>query len=253
MRWGWGALVLLALGLLTLGCGYGVSSQKRGTPEDDFAAAKRELDEGHSFDAVIKLTEFIERHPGSVLVDQAIFLRGRAHQAQKDWALAATDFQRVVQDFPESRFACDAEFALGECYWHQSRKWQYEQDDTHRTIDQLRRYLTRCPDHGRRAAADSLIALARDRLGEKGFRTAELYARMRQREAALIYCDVVINDFADTRWVCEARRLKVELLVVLRRQEAAKSEIQLVREHCAHSPEIQERVGRLEHELGGGS
>jgi outer membrane protein assembly factor BamD len=237
-----------------LGCAYGASSQKTGTPEDDFAAAKRELDEGHAFDAVLRLTEFIERHPGSVLVDQAIFLRGRAHQAQKDWPLAATDFQRVVQDFPESRFACDAEFALGECYWQQSRKWPYEQDDTHRTIDQLRRYLTRCPDHGRRGGADSLVARARDRLAEKRFHTAELYARMRQREAAIIYCDLLIDEFADTRWVCEARRLKVEALVALGRLDDARSEIQLVREQCAHAPGIQERVGRIEQEaLGGGN
>jgi outer membrane protein assembly factor BamD len=235
-----------------LGCATAGSSRDSGTPEADFAAAKREFDEGHYFDAVLRLGEFIERHPGSVLVDQAIYLRGRAHQAQKDWALAAADFERLVQDFPESRNACDAEFALGECYWNQSRKWPYEQNETRRAIEQFKRYLSRCPEHPRRGEAESLIARARDRLAEKEFHAAELYYRHEEYEAALIYCDVVATDFADTRWACDARRLKAELLVELRRHEEARTEIQWLREHCASARGVAETVGRLESRIGKG-
>ncbi len=246
-----GGLALRILGALVLGCA-AASTRNPGTPEEDFAAAKREFDERHFFDAVLRLGEFIEHHPGSVLVDQAIYLRGRAHQEQKDWALAAADFERVVQDFPESRFACDAEFALGECYWKQSRKWPYDQTETRRTVDQFRRYLTRCPDHPRKAEAEGIIAKARGRLAEKEFHTAELYTRMHQYEAALVYCDTVITDYADTAWVCGARRLKASVLATLNRPDEAKSELDWVRGNCGNPPGVPESVEQGDRTSSGG-
>ena len=146
-----------ALLLLGLGCSYAGQSKPGGAPEDDFAAAKAEYESGHYFDAVQKLEQFIDQHPGSVLVDQAIFTLGKAYEAQKDWVMAATQFERLVRDFPESRSTCDAEFLLGRSYWRQSRNAPYDQSETRRALDQLKRYTGRCPDHASLGDADSLI------------------------------------------------------------------------------------------------
>jgi outer membrane protein assembly factor BamD len=237
--------------LFALGCAATGASHKPGaTPEDDYAAARREFEAGHMYDAVLLLTEFIDKHPGSVLVDQAIFTLGLAHQAQKDWVLAATEFERLVRDFPESRSACDAEFALGECYWRESRKPNYDQHETQQAIDQFKRYLTRCPDDSRRAAAESLIAVARDKLAKKQLGNAELYARMHDREPALVYCDLVLSDFGDTRWVCDARALRALLLAEMGRRDEVRAEIEWLRERCVHAPKVMERVEKLEGEIG---
>jgi outer membrane protein assembly factor BamD len=225
-----------ALLLLGLGCTYAGQSKPGGAPEDDFAAAKAEYESGHYFDAVQKLEAFIDQHPGSVLVDQAIFTLGKAYEAQKDWVMAATQFERLVRDFPESRSTCDAEFLLGSCYWRQSRNAPYDQSETRRALDQLRRYTGRCPDHAALGAADSLIGLARDRLAEKQYRAAELYRRRKEREAAVVYCDLIVEEFSDTRWICPARLMRADLLLHVARVPDAKLDVDWLRENCP--PEI---------------
>jgi outer membrane protein assembly factor BamD len=233
--------------LLGPGCAYVRDSKPPETPEDEFAEAKKEYEEGHYYDAVQMLTAFIDKHPGSVLVDQAIFFLGQSYVGQKDWILASTEFERLVRDFPDSRHACDAEFALGSCYWRESKKPSYDQEQTNQAVEQLHRYRGRCPDHPRAATADSILALARDRLAEKRYRTAELYKRLGQSESAIIYCNLVVEEYGDSRWVCPARRLKVELLARVLRRDEARSELRWLKENCPDEPGL----GELERQLGG--
>ena len=221
-----------ALFLVVLGCAYAGQSKPGGAPEDDFAAAKAEYEAGHYFDAVQKLEQFIDQHPGSVLVDQAIFTLGKAYEAQKDWVMAATEFERLVRDFPESRSVCESEFLLGRCYWRQARNVPYDQSETRRAMDQLRRFTARCPEHASVGAADSLIGLARDRLAEKHYRAAELYRRRKEREAAVVYCDLIVDEFSDTRWICPARLMRADLLLQVVRAPDAELDIAWLREHC---------------------
>jgi len=232
-----------------LGCAYTGSSKPASTPESEFEAAKREYDERHYFDAVLKLTEFIDRNPGSILVDQAIFYLGKSYQAQKDWVLAAAELERLVRDFPESRSVCDAEYSLAQCYWEQSRKPQYDQRETEQAIVQLDRFISRCPEHPGVEEAEALIARARDRLAEKRYRAARLYYKMKDLESALIYCDLLLEDYADSRWACDARRLKAEILIALERAEEARVVIDRLRENCADSDGLKERIEELELEL----
>jgi outer membrane protein assembly factor BamD len=222
--------------LIGLGCTYAGQTKSGGTPEEIFEAAKREYQEGHYFDAVQKLEAFIDQHPGSVLVDQAIFVLGQSYAAQKDWVMAGTEFERLVRDFPESRSTCDAEFLLGQCYWRQSRRAPYDQSETRRALDQLRRYQNRCPEHPSKTAADSLIGLAQDRLAEKHYRAAELYRKRKERHAAVVYCDLIVNDFPDTRWICPARLMRADLLLQVARAEDAGADIEWLEANCP--PEV---------------
>lgn len=240
---------ILAVVLIGLGCAYARDSKPPESPEEEFALARKECEEGHYYDAVQQLTAFLDKHPGSVLVDQAIYFLGQAYMGQKDWILAATEFERLVRDFPDSRYACDAEFDLGYCYWREAKPAVFDQEQTDDAVAQLHRFRGRCPDHPRTAAADSLLGLARDRLAEKRYRTAELYKRMGQGESGIIYCNLVIEEYGDTRWLCPARRLKAELLYRLLRRDEARSELDWLRANCPDEPGL----GELGRNLGVGS
>jgi outer membrane protein assembly factor BamD len=243
----WGVLLLLIV--LAFGCAYTGASKTAATPEEEYEEARREYEEGHYFDAVLKLSEFIDRYPGSILVDQAIFTLGKSYQAQKDWVLAAAEFERLVRDFPESRSACDAEKALGECYWEQSRKPQYDQRETEQALIQFNRYLNRCPDHPDRAEAEEIVREGRDRLAEKCLRTARLYAKMKKRQSAVIYCDLLLADYGDSRWVCEARELRARLLIDLGRYAEARTDVQWLRENCQDAEGLTRAIEELEVEI----
>jgi len=244
----WASGALVAAALVGLGCAYAREAKPPETPEEEFAEAKKECEEGNYYDAVQELTAFIDKHPGSVLVDQAIYFLGQAYMGQKDWILAATELERLVRDFPDSRYACDAEFDLGYCYWRDAKPAVYDQEQTMDAVEQLHRYRGRCPDHPRAATADSLLGLARDRLAEKRFRTAELYKRLGQSESGIIYCNLVVEEYGDTRWVCPARRLKTELLYRVLRRDEARTELERLQVDCPEEPGLDE----LARKLGGG-
>jgi outer membrane protein assembly factor BamD (BamD/ComL family) len=103
-------------------------------------------------------------------------------------------------------------------------------------LDQLRSYQNRCPEHPSKTAADSLIGLAQDRLAEKHYRAAELYRKRKERQAAVVYCDLIVNDFPDTRWICPARLMRADLLLQVARAEDAGADIEWLEANCP--PEV---------------
>jgi outer membrane protein assembly factor BamD len=209
--WDWrGVAWALVLAWAGLACAVQSSTEKSG-PQVDFDRAFKDYSEEHYYDAVLKFTDFIREHPGSVLVDQAIYYRGMSHFKQKDWVMATADFERLVRDFPESRFASDAEYQLAEAYWEQSRKPTYDQEETRLAIRQWERALARHPDSPRADAAREGIRKGRERLAEKRYNTARFYlTKLKYRQSALVYFGIVIDEYGDTSWAAKAHRQRLE-------------------------------------------
>jgi outer membrane protein assembly factor BamD len=242
---GLGRTLGAALPLLVLACAYAADPQESGV-EVDFEDAREDFESGHHFDAVLKFSDFIREYPGSVLVDQAIYYRGRSYYEQKDWILAAADFERVVRDFPESRFACDAQLWLAETYWKQSRKAPYDQEETRLAIDEYERFQRRCPRHEAIPDIPDRIARARGRLAEKQYRAARLYDKLDQPESELIYLGIVVDQYPDTEWAITARQDRARLLIDLGRIDEARSDIEWLRERQAADDALLRRFSELD-------
>lgn len=87
-----------------------------------------ELDQKETNDALVHFRLFIDDNPGSPLVDQAsqriedcrsllahkLFLSGRLYQRQGHVDAAATLYQKLLQDFPDTHWYWEAVAALGE-------------------------------------------------------------------------------------------------------------------------------------------
>ncbi len=241
----WWSQISLSLPLLVLACGYAADPQPTGV-DGDFEQALEEYETGHYFDAVLKLSDFIREHPGSVLVDQAIYYRAMSYIEQKDWIMAATDFERLVRDFPESRHVCDAEFGLGETYWRQSRKSAYDQYETDLALAQFERCQARCPTHPQAAEVPGKIAAARDRLAEKQYRNADHYRKLRLPSAALVYLGLVIDDYSDTQWATVARQDRARQLLGRGRVDEARADVEWLREHAAADDDLLRLYERLD-------
>ena len=69
--------------------------------------------------------------------------------------------------------------------------------------------------------ASKYIQELRNKLGEKDFRTAELYKTLESPLSSLIYYDSVINNFDDTIFLEPALFGKIEALFLLEREEEA--------------------------------
>jgi outer membrane protein assembly factor BamD len=196
-------LATLFLGLILAGCGAGVLPAIHSEAER-LTVARRLLDQGETTTAAELLKTYIANNAGSADVDQAIYLLGVTHLKARDWVSAASEFERLLRDYPESDSSGAARFGLGEALFSQSRPPDFDQEYTHRALEEWQRYLNDFPGHWQNGLARERILTARTRLADKLVRTGTLYLKLSQPRPARVYFQMVVADYGDTIWVPEA-------------------------------------------------
>ena len=194
----WAVLVVLAAASgLFPGCGGSVLPQVH-DESSRLALARRLYEKGDAALAVEALAPFSTSGSGSADVDEAVYLLGLCHLKLKDFSAAQGDFERMLRDYPESDSAPSASFRQGEALWGQSRGPDFDQEFTLRALDQWMGFRRDHPDHWLAPAATRRIAEARARLATKLYRTADLYVKLKEFEAARGYFHDVMTEYSDT-------------------------------------------------------
>jgi len=70
---------------------------------------------------VEELENYVERNPRGDSVDEALLRLGRIHMAEKDFGRAEKSFQKIIEDFPSSRFKPDSMYELGRLWYMEGR------------------------------------------------------------------------------------------------------------------------------------
>jgi len=143
-HWSVRRLAILLLGLALAGCGAGVLPAIH-SEEERLAVARRLLGEGQYVTASELLRTYVANNAGSADVDQAIYLLGYAQLRSKEWTSAATEFERLLRDYPESDSSAAARYGLAESQLAQSRPPDFDQEFTHRALAEWQRYLNDFP------------------------------------------------------------------------------------------------------------
>jgi outer membrane protein assembly factor BamD len=194
---------MLLLGLAVAGCGAGVLPAIH-SEEERLAVAKRLLDQGEHVAASELLRTYVANNAGSADVDQAIYLLGAAQLKSKEWVLAASEFERLLRDYPESDSSAAARFGLAVSQLAQSRPPDFDQEFTHRALAEWQRYLNDFPGHWQNDAARERVQFCRTRLADKLVRTGALYLKMSLPKPARVYFEMVATEYADTAFVSQA-------------------------------------------------
>jgi len=201
-RWrAWTALA--ALGLALAGCGASTIPAVHSEPER-LALARRSMTRGDWNIAVELLKGYIANNAGGADIDIAVELLGESYIGIKDHPQAAIEFERVLRDYPESDSSATAAFRLGEAYWGQSRKSDFDQEFTQKALEQWQSYLRGYPGHWLNAEADRRVLQARTRLATKLADTGLLYLKQHLDGPARLYFERVLADYADTPREAEA-------------------------------------------------
>jgi len=151
--------------------------------------------------ALLILKQLLADRPGSRYADEAIFLVGRCYYEEGDYLEAEDRFRRVLREYPDSPFACDASYHLGLALLSQSRPAQLDQTETESALVQFRSYLTRCRNDSLAARAKGHILDIRTKLAEKAYRNGALYKKLGDQKAARFYFETrVLGQYADTKW-----------------------------------------------------
>ena len=188
---------------LAWGCGGHVLPEIHSEAERLPVARRLILEEDYT-NAIELLKSYTASAGGSADVDEAIVLLGQCYVHTKDYALATVEFERVLRDYPESDSSGAAAFGLGEAYFGQARKPDFDQEYTVKAIEQWQSYLRGHPGHWLNPEAEKRILDARTRLARKLNGTGNLYVRQRYYRPARIYFQRVLDEFGDTNAAADA-------------------------------------------------
>lgn len=204
------AIILLFSVPLLLFCG---SQTVKPIPnaQDQFDIAKREYQKKDWSKAVIEFQKLIFNYPGFAKADSARFLLGMSYYNDREYPLAAGEFNRMVSNFPTSPLTDDAMFYAAVCALKQSPGLHLDQRSTHLAIERLEMFLEEYPESELVPQAKKKLFEARLKLAEKTYKTGELYMKMKDYDAALIYLNEVLDLYGDTDWAAQALFLTGEL------------------------------------------
>jgi outer membrane protein assembly factor BamD len=170
-------------------------------PTGDIIAYGKAAFERHEYtDAIEFLKGYVTREPTGDKADDAHYYLGLCYFQTNEWPSAATEFLIVINEFAGSEHVPDAHYYLGLAYWKEARGPSYDQDYTHRALDEFEHFLAQYPDHPRFEEVKQARAEARARLAKKAYDSARIYAKLGYYTPARSYFQVVQHEFPDTPW-----------------------------------------------------
>jgi outer membrane protein assembly factor BamD len=214
----------------------------------DWARAKDLYTRERYYRAQKLLRDITLNYSGSAIIDSAYFYLARAGYELSDYIVAADDFRRLIQQFPSSKLAPDAAYYEALCHYELSPDFRLDQTTTEQAFGEFQRFLEDNPSHSLADSAYAHIAKCRDKLGHKQFAALQLYLKLEEYAAAVIYADVVLSDYYDTQWADQAGFDKIRALMKLKEYESA---VSAVTDYRRRFPEgkFRARVDAIDKEL----
>ena len=193
-----------------------------------------------------ELSKMVLNYPGYPAIDTAEFMLGMSYFRQELYVLAGQEFKKISNNFPSSPLACPADYYAN---WSQfllaPKNAAYDQKDAAAAVEALRSFLE---DWGGCSYADSarlLLASALDRLAKKDFSIGRLYFKMGDYQAARIYLQGVIDEYAESNYGAEALYLFARSLEKEKKFAEARAKyeafLSLYPSH-RHSNEVREKL-----------
>ena len=167
--------------------------------------------------------------PTTQYADDAQYYLGEISFARKEFVMAAFNFGMVRRSYPTSSLNKSALFKTGMCHYELSPPADRDQDYTKKAISSFSEFQAIYPTDSLYTEAGKRINELRNKLAERELITAQLYRNLYSNRSAIIYYDVIIDDFPDTEHYETAFAGKIESLIALRKYEDAKSMIELYR------------------------
>ncbi len=214
--------LVLALILLTFGCGKRVNKQGFG-PDQYFEYAKKKFDDGDYLEAITDFTVIVLKFSGDPVVDDAQYFLGESHFNNSEYLIAISEYQKLVNDYPQSPYATLGQFKIALAYYRLSPRPELDQQYTHQAVREFQNFLQDYPDHELKANAEELIKEMREKLAVKMMMGATTYRKMGICSSASYYYDAIIEKYYDTEQAPDAHYWKGECLFKVKKFEESMS------------------------------
>lgn len=165
-------------------------------------------DAAYGFDLVTRMGR------GTNFSKDAQFYLAESYYADKQYILAASEYQRFVSYYPRDEKRQEVEYKLAMCYYQQSPRYRLDQTPTRRAIELFQLFNTKYPDSERVVESAERIDELRNKLARKAFEAGEFYLRTNRYLAASIYFDQVVDQYPESMWAERSLLKQIETYII---------------------------------------
>jgi len=184
---------------------------------------------------VIKL-----QYPASQYSDDAQYYLAEINYKKEEFILAAFNYSMLRKVYPSSEYFKTSLYKNAMCYYELSPAFDRDQEYTVKAIDAFQDFQRLYPEDSLFAKSSKYIDELREKLGHRAFNTAEIYLKLLSLKSALVYLDVVIDEYPDTKYFEPAYYLKITTLVTMKKFDDANSIIDLYKKKFPNGAHITE-------------
>lgn len=240
-----GIFSLLVVSILISGCGKKVNTDSFG-PDEYFEYAKKIFDRGKYLQAVTDFTIIVLKFSGDPVVDDAQYYLAESHFKMDEFLIAISEYQKLINDYPESPYVPLAQFKKGLSYYNMSSRAELDQEYSRRAIREFQNFIEEYSGHELREKAEEFITELRTKLARKKMIAANTYRKMGIFDSAIIYYDLVLEDFYDTPPAKEALYWKGECLYKLKKYNDARVAFSAYVERYPEQKNVKKAKERIE-------
>ncbi|SDR67916.1 Beta-barrel assembly machine subunit BamD [Christiangramia echinicola] len=195
-------ILVLGLLMLTVSCSEYQRLLKSTETAEKYTAAEELYNEGKEEDSnkklkkALRLLEQIEpEFRGKPQGERLVFLLADTYYQLGDYFNAPFQFERFLQLYPNSQKAEEAAYKGAVCYFYRSPRYDLDQTDTDKGIEELQAYLNRYPEGEFTAAANEKATELRVKLEKKAYEIAKQYHHTEYYKAAIASFNNFISNY----------------------------------------------------------
>ncbi len=203
--------LVLMVSLYLLGCAGGMPKVPD-TPEAVLAKADEYYEKNKFYQAQELYKAFISRYPGHDQSDYAQFMLAESYLGNREYPLAAVEYQILLSNYGYSEYVDDALFKIGLCYFYESPKPERDQQKAVDALSRFNQFLQTFPNSPLIPEVEDYIKQLNIKLAEKDFKNGYYYFRRKKLTAAMIYFDKVITNYPGNSFWAQSAYFKALIL-----------------------------------------
>ncbi len=151
-----------------------------------------------AFETVVQIAR------GTEYGQDAQFHLAESYYNDERYLLAASEYERFISLYPREDRREKAQFKEAYSYYQLSPRYKLDQQYTRRAIEKFQLYNSRYPNSDRGDEVGEYISDMRSKLAKKLYYSGDLYMRTDRYDAAIIYYDLTIDKYPESKWAQRA-------------------------------------------------
>jgi len=241
-------LLFIALFISLVSCAVRKSKLPRDV-ESQFNYAMELYNQGKYSKAIEIFKNIVFNYPTSEYVDKAQYYLAKSYKESRDYDDAILEYQFLISTFPTSEYAEIGYIELAESYLKKSSDPRKDLKNIHLAIKYAQNFVAKYPDSPYKEKAQEVIHEAREILAERLLYIAETYKKLGHLNSALVYIDILLQQYPDVPAHLRALILKAEILFEQGKREEAKSVVENLSPNNIDDKKYQKKLNSLQQKL----